>query len=56
MRDCLNTISVHGAETSLFPLFARASYPEDGASEADLLRTLLARMEDGRERMASAGE
>ena len=56
VRDCLNTISVHGAETSLSPLFARASYPEDGASEADLLRTLLARMEDGRERMASAGE
>ena len=45
-----------GSEAKLTTRFASASYPGDGATEADLLRKLVARMEEGHERTASAGE
>jgi len=55
VQESLNSVPVLGSDSKLTLRFAATSYPENGKSELELLRDLLARMDDGHEQTNAAG-
>lgn len=55
VQESLASISVQEMPCQLALRFAVAGYPENGATELELLRTLLAHMEDGGQQASAAG-
>lgn len=54
IQESLASVSIQGAQVKLVLRFAIVSYPENGATELELLKNLLARMDDGREQASAA--
>jgi diguanylate cyclase (GGDEF)-like protein len=55
VQESLVSVPIQGTDSNLALRFAFASYPENGATELELLRNLLARMDESREQASAAG-